>query len=270
MEFIPDGSDENALQRVVFIVQFASEFSEQVFETFNEASVKWRNDLPRRSVLNPLVFQPGTTGVECEQRKISELSYEAYMKDGTVEFGLRFEKSRILFLVGRYSNWAEIWPIAESHLNSAVSLVHEDNQVASYATEYSDLFRGHGKYEDFDAAKILRHDSRLIPKHVFNRMQNFHFHTGFFETIDQPVRHRVLTRINTDLRDNADNKTRDLSVVLFHSVMPHHEPWTEAETLPRQVLNKGLDNFKTLHELDKKMLSDILNDDMSRRIGLLR
>ena len=262
------GHGTNALLRVVFIVQFAEEFSSQDFERFDEASKSWREVLPRRSVSNAVLLQPNSHRVAFDEEKIVGLTYEALAKDGEVEFGLRFDGSRILFVASRYSHWRNIWSQAKGLLEMALDLVSDDNLVVSYATEYSDLFRATGNYFDFDAKEILRTDSRFIPSHVFERTENFHFHTGFFETLDEPAQHRVLTRINADLRDNTDERARDLSIVLFHQMSPPHKPWTGNAQLPKEVLNRGLRNFETLHDVDKRMLLELLNDDMSQSIGL--
>lgn len=270
MEYTAGGPNAEALQQLVFIVQFARAFSDEEFASIDKASEKWRTEMPRRSVSNAVVIQPDTRQVAIEKGKTAALSFEAIMKDGTVEFGLRFEESRILFLDGKNTRWAEIWPKAELYLRNAISLVPPDNHVVSYAAEYLDLFRGEGEYKEFNAKNILRSPSRLVPEHIFNREDNFHFHTGYFETIDQPSRHRILTRINVDLRDNDENKTRDLSIALFHSIFPSNEPWVRDATLPKQILDRGLNNFEVLHNLDKEVLLEMLNDDMSRNIGLMK
>jgi hypothetical protein len=270
MEYKAEGSNGNALQRVVFIVQFAKEFTESEFQRFDKEYKEWREDLPRRSVANAVLFQPAANQVTYDEQKVISLSYESLMKDGRVEFGLRFEEGRILFLVGNYTNWKEIWPRAKRHLEQALALVSSSNSIISFAAEYSDLFRASGSYLAFDANEVFRSGSDFIPPHIFKRKENFHFYTGFFETVNGPAQHRVLTRINTDLRDNQDEMARDLSIVLFHQLAPYREPWAAETGLPREVLDRGLENFVDLHEIDKAVLKEVLNDNMSRKIGLLK
>lgn len=268
MEYSPAGRGTNALQRVVFICQFSKEFSKDDFERFERNSVTWRDEFPRRSVTNAVLLQPGSKRVSFDESKVAGLAYEALMKDGSIELGLRIDESRILFLVGRYTHWDEVWPRASDYLKKAMELVPGDNPVVSFATEYTDLFRAIGDYSDFDACRLLRPNSEYVPSHVFKRTDNFHFHTGFFQTLDDPTKHRVLTRINADLRDNEEEKSRELSIVLFHQMSPHREPWGEEVALDEKIIDRGLDNFIALHEIDKDVLKEILNDEMSERIGL--
>lgn len=269
MEYTAEGRSDNALQRVVFIVQFSADFSASDFQNIDAASRSWRQELPRRSVQNAVLLQPRTNRVAFDEEKVIGLSYESLMKDGEVEFGLRFEESRILFLSGKYTAWNDVWPIAEKHLNEAICLVNDAMTVTSFAVEYVDLFRATGSYNDFDSSKILRKDSRFIPNHIFDRSENFHFHTGYFEMIETPAPHRCLTRINADLRDNNDGlPARDLTIVLYHQVLPIPAARGGSDALPKEILNKGLDNFEDLHRLDKSVLAEIINDDMCNQIGL--
>ena len=268
MEYSPAGRSANALQRVVFIVQFSKEFSKDDFERFERNSGRWRDEFPRRSVTNAVRLQPGSNRVTLDESEVAGLAYEALMKDGSVEFGLRIDKSRILFLVGKYTRWDEIWPRASDHLKKAMELVPDDNPVVSFATEYTDLFRATGNYSDFDASCFLHPNSQYVPSHIFDRSGNFHFHTGFFQTLDNPAKHRMLTRINADLKDNEEKRSRDLSIVLFHQISSYREPWGGDAGLDKKIIGRGLDNFVELHEFDKGMLREILNDEMSTKIGL--
>lgn len=268
MNYSSAGRSENALQRVVFIIQFQRDFSEEEFKLFDAHYKNWREELPRRSVSNAVLLQPGSNRVAYDEERIVGLSYEALMKDGTVEFGLRFDESRILFLAGKYTRWADVWPHAKKFLSEASGLVTSENRIISFASEYTDLFQAIGEYDEFNAEGILRRGSRYIPAHIFERSENFHFHTGFFETHDDPATHRILTRVNADLRDNDEEKTRNLSIVLFHQISAQHLPWQGEVDLDQEIINMGLDNFQRLHDIDKVVLSEILNETMSNTIGL--
>lgn len=269
MEYTAEGRGSNALQHVVFVVQYAREFSDEEFQAFDDAPKAWETDLPDRSKANSLIVASNPQRLELQGQQVGYLSYESKFDDGSTEFGLRLERSRIVFTVGKYTNWMEIWPKAERHLQQAMELVPEGNIIVSYASEYLDLFKAKGDYESFEANKILRRDSRLIPQHVFERRENFHFHTGYFEVFETPSENRVLTRINVDLRDSADDEVRDMSILLFHQLVPSRKSEEYNQQSHETFLARGLKNFKLLHDLDKKVLLELLNDDMAQRIKLL-
>lgn len=268
MKYTPEGIADNALQRVVLIVEFEKPFSQSDYQAVDSASAEWKIQLPRRSVSHAVVFQPGLNRVEANEQSIASLSYEALMRDGNPEFGLRIEGNAIMYLIGRYTRWDDMWPNASSALKRVLGLVSRENKVRSYATEYTDLFRALGSYADFQIGGIIRPECRFLAPHVYTQSLNWHSHTGYFEELKEPVSHRALHRINVDLRDNASEKSRDLSVVLFHSIMGNVEPFGDTAALPEAIEARGIENFRALHDMDKAILREILNDDMCTRIGL--
>ncbi|MCY4151393.1 MAG: hypothetical protein OXE94_04050 [Aestuariivita sp.] len=219
-------------------------------------------------LLNPKRYQP----LESDDKVIG-ISYEKIKVDGSVGLGLKFEEDRILFVVGEYTNWQKIWPKVSKHLSLVLELVSERNPIVAYAVEYNDIFRAEGDYAEFDASFLLQPDSKYIPPHIFERDQNFHFHTGYFDVRSEPVEHQVLTRVNSDLRDGLEKDVRELSIVLFHQISSYLDPhtvgpWKPMPPLPEKIARRGLGNFVDLHDLDKDILRNILSDDMSAQIGL--
>lgn len=122
---------------------------------------------------------------------------------------------------------------------------------------------------EFDASNILDRKSPYLPQHIFERKLNWHAHTGYFDEIATPAKHRVLTRINADLRDDVELKSRELTLVLFHSLMGWGEPYVDGQPpLPSEIVSLGLKNFETLHQIDKTVLRSLLAAGMAKRIGL--
>ena len=266
--------ETNALKSVVFIVQFSQKFEETEWRVFDDSSQLWRQEFPRRSVINAVLVNPLKDQPITNTNKTVGISYERMHPDGSVELGLKFEENRILFIVGKYTNWADIKRQISPYLKSALELVSKNNSITSYAVEYNDIFFAEGNYSEFNARSLFQFESKFIPSHIFDRTENFHFHTGYFETFKDPVKHRVLTRINVDLKDSATKNVRELSIVLFHQILSYLEPWTsenrwiQEPALHKQITDRGLENFVTLHEIDKTILKEILNDKMSTQIGL--
>ena len=269
MRYSANGTGENALQKVVFVVQFSEYFTNEDFQNFDRVSNGWRTKLSMRSVSNGVVVDPVTMQAVSEVKQPFSAAYETLTKDGPVEFGLKFEANRILFLVGSYTRWAKVWPRAQKYLREATALVPETNSVSSYAVEYTDLFRAsEGEYSEFQPSEFLRKGSQYVPEHVFNGMENWHFDIGCFHTYNKPEPHMILTRIQANLEDNNEEKSRDLSIVLMHQFRGDRESWVGHKKLPDSIRDRALENFEVLHELDKKILGEIINDTMAKEIGL--
>jgi hypothetical protein len=262
------GIEDNALVRVVFIVQFAENFSPEDFAKIDKCSLEWQNELPRRSTQNAMLINPASNQAFPNPNMIVSLSYEALMKDGNPEFGLRVEQNRIMFLIGQYTRWNNIWPVAEHHLAWAIQQIDSQNPVVNYACEYSDLFRYTGEYDDFRPKGFLKKDSNLVPRFVFDQSLNFHFHSGYFVDCQDPEPHRILTRINCDLRDGPKASIRELSVNLYHQLSGPFVAGSGDIELPKGIKERGLENFRDLHKLDIETLKRLVNDDMAEKIGI--
>ena len=102
------------------------------------------------------------------------------------------------------------------------------------------------------------------------RKLNWHPHTGFFEERNDPIPHRILSRINLDLRDNGALKRRELIAVLFHSMMGTTTPFDgKNASLPPELARRCLENFRDLHDIDRDTIRLPLCDEMLKEIGLL-
>ena len=228
----------------------------------------WRDILPRRSVSRGAMVDPNSPRILLDQSQIVGLSYEYLNADGSIQKGLRIEENRVAFLIGNYTHWDEIWPEIEGILRTVIDRIDDGNPIRAFSSEYTDLFVAEGAHEEFDASQILKAESNLLSGHIFERKLNWHMHTGFFEFIDDPAPHRVLTRVNLDLRDNSDKKRRELTIVLFHSLSGISTPFVGVDDLKDAISERGLENFRHLHDIDRKTVQKILCDDMLERIGL--
>lgn len=269
MEYRPAGKLDNALQQVAFLIELNEAFSQKELQDIHSKRSLWVESLPRISVNRGFVFQSARPNLELDDQTIVGLSYEYLKADGSIQSGLRIDGNRILYIIGEYSRWETIWPDVSSILNNIIEAVPE-KKIVAYSSEYTDSFLAVGSYFDFDATCILNKGSELISSHVFNRKLNWHSHTGFFEEISEPARHRTLTRINIDLKDKIDEQERELSIVLLLSMSGYMEPFATSSSVPKEVLERGLDeNFFLLHQRARDLMKDLLVEDMQRRISLL-
>lgn len=270
MNYIPAGIANNALLRVAFIIEFERNFSQEELQSVDNNHTDWKSSLPRRSVVKGgLVLNPQSPQINLDQSVIFGFKYNLFNKDGTVREGLHLQDNKVIYLVGEYTVWNEVWPKATKILEPVLQLLPESNKVISYSSEYTDLFLVQGDYFNNDPTSLFRSDSDLIPKHIFKRKLNWHSHTGYFEEIVTPVLHRHLTRLNIDIRDNNNRQQRELTMRLFHSITPPHKPLSqESLSLPEEITSIGLDNFRILHLKARELLKKLLCNDMLEKIGI--
>ena len=261
MNFKPKGNNRNALLKVAFIIEFEHEFSQEDYFRIDSKKNLWAETLPGKLIIpNDSPFQPQLG---------SGLVYQYFNSDGSIRQSLTLEGNKIVYFVSDYTKWDVIWPPILKILDPIYNYLKSKNAVYSFSTEYLDLFVYDGKYNRMDLSKVLRPNNGIIPSQVVDRKLNWHLHTGYFEVESDPVLHRLLTRINLDLKDNSNRNSRDLTLLLFQSIMPIHKEYTPSnEFLPDEITTKGLLNFRALHENARALLKQLLCDEMLIKIGL--
>ena len=270
MNYIPAGKANNALLQVAFIIEFERNFTQEEFQLVDNSHTNWKSSLPRRSVVKGgLILNPQSPQINLDQSVILGYKYDLFNEDGTICEGLHLQGNKVIYLVGEYTVWNEVWPKVTKILEPVLQLLPDSNNVISYSSEYTDLFLVQGDYFNNDPASLFSNDSDLIPKHIFERKLNWHSHTGYFEEIDEPVLHRHLTRLNIDIRDNSDLQQRELTMRLFHSIKSPQTPLShESLPLPEEIASLGLDNFPILHFKARELLKKLLCNDMLEKIGI--
>lgn len=269
MKYVPAGKANNALLQVAFIIEFERNFSQEDFLSVNSMRSAWFKELPRQMITDGLPSAPLFPNTHSSTGPINGLVYEELNRDGTVRMGLSIEKNKLIFLVGEYTKWNLVWPIVEKILKPVHQYLYRKNFVGVYSVEYKNLFLYKGDYFDSDISELLKPDNFLIPHHIFERKLNWHFHTGFFEEKVDPAAHRLLTRINFDMRDNLDSEQRELTLFLFFSLFPPGIPYSKTlQPLPDEIIFKGLDNFKTLHNNARETMKQLICKDVLKVIDL--
>lgn len=151
MEHAAVVQNDKVLQRVIFIIQYVRVFTNEEFNKIDEKFGRWRDELPKRSVAKTVRLHPGASQVVLEDEKTAGLTFEAVKKDGSIEYGLKFEENRIQFFDGKNIHWEQIVPRAKAFLGEANAFVSQENQIESYALNHLNVFQIGGKYEPFNA-----------------------------------------------------------------------------------------------------------------------
>ncbi len=270
MSYIPAGKAGNALLQAAYIIELEHSFPQEDFRSIDKMSSAWQNALPRRTVSKGGIFvNPQTPQIQIDDSLITGLSYEFLNGDGTIRESLRLEGNRVIYLMGEYTIWNEVWPRATKILEPIIQHLSVNNTIIAYSSEYTNLFVVKGDYFENDLSGLFRPGNELVPQHIFDRKLNWHSHTGFFEEKNEPASHRLLTRINLDIRDNSELKKRELTLLIFHSLSPPRDPFSQAvQPLPKEITSLGLGNFRILHINAREVLKKLLCYEMLQCIGM--
>ena len=188
--------------------------------------------------------------------------------DGTVSSELRLEHSTLFFKTTRYSRWDSVWLQAKKYFSALTPIYAEAVKLSSISINCVDKFVWIGNIADCKPNQLLRAQSGYVSSHVYAADDFWHSHTGAFSRADAQTKR--LINVNTDYLDEQV-PTGLRRVVAITTVLTDllNQPGYEEISVGREVVMGFIDtHMQYLHLLDKKILGDVINDNMSERIAL--
>jgi hypothetical protein len=262
----------HAIVHVLFAIELSSPLDSSHLRQLDAQHTKVKDDLPRRARGQGIIVHMGTQAGEIEQAAspdIASLTFDRLAPDGTVIRALRAHGNVLQVFQTEYARWGPTWEYAHSLFALALPIVIGDRSVTALMLQYLDRFTYIGDYNAFRADMIFDTNSSLLARHVFGRSLNWHSHTGYLDEIAGPPGYRRLDQINVDVLDDQTSGGPIVNILLNH-IARLHTPCTGDALFDLDTTGVPLISalMAELHNADKAALSDLLNDDMSLRIGL--
>lgn len=258
-------SGHHAIVEVVFGVTLNRPLSSRDIESIVQHHERW-NELPRvnRSQTLQIIFGEGPippTGID----PAGGVSFDRFKSDGTLDWRLRVDQQAIYVNCLSYSGWQQIWPKARDYIDSVCSIaLSNENGLNSAILQYIDVFNWVGDKYKYSVKDLFAEDSLFVPTATLNVGHIWHLHQGWFQTSDStPDVEKSLERIHADGLEDASG-TPFVKLDIFIQSF-----FTRAIKAEEAFKERFLDRtFDTIHIREKKLLSDLLVEDLRKRIGL--
>jgi uncharacterized protein (TIGR04255 family) len=270
MNRITTAQEGNAIARIVFVVEFDRPLDSATLKAVDQVYPRFKSELPRRAPGQGFMIHfGGALAVEQPQfPDLSSLVYERLAPDGQPQRGLRLEANSVQVLRADYTRWSEVWPGVRELLKTVLPACLQGRAVAALSIHYIDLFGFNGPASEFRPDMVLNPESPFIPAHVFERKLDWHAYTGWFEEVDLPVPHNVLSNVNVDVLAPPEGD-RVLQISLVHTVRFREALNGSDAVLEETNGESALDRFMSaIHNYDKRVLGKVLNSEAQELIGL--
>lgn len=261
----------HAIKTVSFGLEWRAPLSEDVLLLLKTLHVKVRDRLPRLTQQEAIELQilvspdPPPQPAPANPR-LAGLKFEALQPNGEPHWSLVIQGNFLAVTCHVYSRWQEIWPQARGLLAPFVPVLARECGIAVIGLQYSDQFRAIGPAGTFLAADLWRAGSPLLPAQVFTLQDLWHAHHGFFEQLDEPRSHRRLNNIDVDVI--AVNQQHLIQLTTAHRAFLDQQTRDSAQLLGGSE-DGLLDHFMgELHQVNKRILRQILNDAVCHHINL--
>lgn len=260
--------EAHAIEQVLFVVQVDRPLNDDELTKVRQVALRFKtkDELPAITELQGFTFGIGVGSPSPIQNGF--MLYRTW-SDGTVEKELRVERNSITFRTLHYSRWANQKEEAKKYFEAIIPLFSENNRITGISLNYIDKFVWSGDLENCHANFLLRPESDYVCPHIFNAKDLWHSHTGAFIRVDNKTKR--LLNVNADFLDEnqPDGPRRIVIIATVLTDMlnqPGYEPFDMSKA---NVMMEIEAKLHQLHIFGKEVFSNILNEEMSKRIALI-
>lgn len=263
--------EAHAIAQVAFILQFTNPISESSFEDAKLKSNEFDNELPGKNNITEQGIQIhlGNQGQALPLNVITTgVRRTKSLPDGAIESDLRIERSSITFITTRYTRWATIWEQCTRYFIELLPYyLNDSNFLNSINLNYIDKFIWKDSPATCNPELLLRNNSRYVSQHIFGVEDLWHSHTGAFIRFDNFTKR--LVNVNVDCLDELhdDKPRRTIAIatsIADHFNQPDYEPLS-TDIEPNKAID---DHMQSMHVLGKKIISELITENMCKRIAL--
>ena len=261
--------DAHAIEQVAFVLQMAQPIEEAPFARAREVAKQFKNesDLPGQRDIQRLAFSFGAQtplpppSVPLVLQRISA--------DGTPEKELKIDSESITFKTFRYTRWNEAWLQARRYFEELVPIYAASGMAVGISLNYIDKFKWAGNLNECKTNLLLRHGSNYLCPHIFESDDFWHSHTGAFIRTNQTTKR--LLNVNVDYLDEIrpDETQRIVAITTVLTDLMNQPGYDETEVNANNAINLLDGRMQELHLFGKKVFSNIISDDMCKRIALI-
>jgi len=256
-------SEKHAIDVASFIVVFERPFEARMIESLPGLHERLKTEYPTFNLTKTM--EVNVTGNEVSQ-KIGVASGGLMQKlndDGRPAWTLRIERNSIVVLCNQYERWEDVSSKAIDHIKAAIAFLNSDNNAfVSLIHQIVDRFVTADK-DEYDIRQVFNTQSPYLTNQVLNSGKLWHVYQGWFET-KQEFRGQLLNVLNLSTSENPTNLSITTSV--DHAAHLRFDLPKAIEDLDDQFIRKA---FNELHETNKYIIRNLLNENQLQTIGLL-
>ncbi len=255
MRFRPLNED-HAIESVKFSVVFSSGILAQSILAVEQSHDLWRESLPARSVADVSIESSGRTG------NAPGVFFAFVRPDGSPSWSMTVAVNKIDVECFLYSRWERVWTEARGYFVKVIEILSKTQpslEIGAVELTVKDVFVATEKNYPLD--QLLKPCARL-PEFIFHAGQAWHANSGWFEVREGA--HRTLHNLNCDATPTQDATLINMSHYQQGGMKSPINISANATNISK-ILEESM---STLHKANKRLMIELLRDEMASRIGL--
>jgi uncharacterized protein (TIGR04255 family) len=257
----------NAIQNAAFAIEWAAELSPAELQDINAAiESELKSEFPNSTPQNVQKFSFVTEGVATPKFLPSiEIGGFLYEKRSPLSpipsRSITLSKQSLVILINEYSRWDAVWEDIKKYLSFI--LIHQTKQpINNIGLQYSDVFIWKDTPESLKLNEVFKANSKYLTPNVLCTKDLWHSHHGYLVKSERPIKSTRLDNINVNLIDNGG--TLSVQIITSHRTTLETLIWYKGD----KDFNVISDIMHTLHDENKKIMSELLSAEVCKKIKL--
>lgn len=269
--------DAHAIEQVVLVLQTVNPLDDVALQEVREAADEFKGDMPGRAEIQRLVVPfggPVAVGpIPPSSTAGDSLRLQRVKADGAVESELLVGRTFVTFRTSLYTRWSAVWARASRYLSAIAPIYIARSPIAQVGLTFVDKFSWSGPPNECKSNLLLRPDSQYVCPHVYDAEDLWHSHMGMFLRVDDVTKRLINVNVDCVDENSPDDPRRVRRVVAITTVLTDlmNQPGYRSLVLsqPRDAIEFVQTRIEQLHMMDKKIVNNVIKDEMSKRIALL-
>lgn len=264
--------EKNAIDQIAFVILFEKELDNKTLAKLMSLEDELSSDLPHFEVPNTvqLFVDPQNMRMPLSKPGGVICSKKSAVDPNRLEWSVNAEVNNIVVTCSEYTNWKEIKKKALNFLFTTSKKFNlKDNPIIEIVYECVDKFIFDGSQNEYRVDEVFNlHAAYLTPHVVNSNPYAWHVHQGWFsEHQDMVALH------NLNLNSHKQNGQSSHETVISHLVKIRKKNGTKINDKHMLVGNSQEVGYlekamEVSHDLNKKILLNLLNERMLKAIGI--
>lgn len=255
-------SEKHAIDVASFIVVFEHPFEANIIGSLPGLHERLKSDYPIFNLTKSMEIN--VTGSEISQNigVSSGGLLQNLHPDGRPIWTLRVESNTIVVSCNDYKRWGDISTKALGHIMAAIAFVNDDNNaVSSLIHQIVDRFVTANK-DEYNISQVFNTHSPYLTGQALQADKFWHVFQGWFED-KQEFGGKLLNVLNLSTAENPANFA--ITTTIDHAAHLRFSSSKAIGEFNDQFIRKAFDE---LHESNKSIIRQLLNNDQLKTIGL--
>ena len=264
---------KNAISEIAFVVLFEKELDDKTLLKLTALEDELSSDLPEFEVTTIVKMLVGPQSPQMPVSKPGGVvcSKKADADPSRLEWSVRVEANNIIVACSEYTNWKDVWEKSKGFLFSALDKFDlKENPAIELVFQCTDKFTFDEDISKYQIGEVFDLESDYLTRKVTAKNRDaWHIHQGWFEFPSNET--RALHNLNLNAHKQDKNQSHETAINHLVKVrMTDGSSVNSRDVLCGNDREIGyLENVMiAAHESNKNVLLNLLNDDMSKAIGL--